>query len=99
MRDRFLGYRRGAELVTDVPEPPDGTRVVRAEVRGDFVELTVIVRDDTRAQLLDPAHPAERWFEGHIADDVGYSWPSQLQHATAVHLVSSTAISVPVRRS
>lgn len=84
---KYLATRRGDDLVTDVPEPPN--RSVRICAASDG-ELTVIRRDDERAKE-ESDYPDERWFDG--SDSYSQmTWAAQLEDAVAVFEVSAEPI-------
>ena len=67
--------------IADVlPEPVDGTRLVRVEYDG---VRTVIWRDDNEAWRT---HPHEHWWDNHDNDPM--EWREILRYATAVHAIS-----------
>lgn len=52
----------------NLPEPPDGTRLVLEDPDG---HLTIIWRDDTEARRWN-GHPEDRWLHDNHTDPVGW---------------------------
>lgn len=71
----------GANVADVLPEPANGTKLVRVETDG---VRTVIWRDDDWACRT---YPDERWLSSDATDPM--EWREILRYATAVHAVSA----------
>jgi hypothetical protein len=76
-----MSTKHDTNIADVLPEPPDGTHLVRVEYDNTH---TVIWRDDSDRTSN---YPDERWLNDQDCDAMG--WREILRYATAVHGISA----------